>query len=360
MRIVVLVTDAYGGSGGIAQYNRDLLDALSKEPRVQDIVCFPRIVACAPTSIPANVEFRMEAAKGKLRFMYETLALSDGPFDLIICGHINLLPVAQMLRLKFRAPVVLLVYGIDVWEPHRSVFPRMLAGRVDAVWSISEITRDKMRAWCPIPLEKFFVLPNAIDLGRYGPGPRSEALAERYRLSGRKVIMTLCRLPGRDRHKGVDEVLDVLPALIEREPSLSYLVAGDGEDRDRLERKAASLGLSERVIFTGFVDEAEKIAHYRLADAFVMPGRLEGFGFVFLEAMACGIPVVGSILDGGREALRSGALGRLVDPDNRVELEAAVLDALNMPRRVPDGLAYFSVPEFEKRVHAAFVDTIER
>ena len=80
-------------------------------------------------------------------------------------------------------------------------------------------------------------------------------------------------------------------------------------------RRPGRWGLSDRVVFAGFIPEAEKADHYRLADAYVMPGRGEGFGFVFLEAMACGIPVVGSRLDGSREALRQGDLGILVDPD---------------------------------------------
>ena len=77
----------------------------------------------------------------------------------------------------------------------------------------------------------------------------------------------------------------------------------------RLERKAASLGLKGNVVFAGRVSEAEKADHYRLADVFVMPGRQEGFGFVFLEAMACGIPVVASSVDGSREAVLNGELG---------------------------------------------------
>ena len=92
-------------------------------------------------------------------------------------------------------------------------------------------------------------------------------------------------------------------------PNIAYLIVGDGDDRQRLEAKARSRGIDDRVVFAGFIPEAEKADHYRLADAFVMPGRGEGFGFVFLEALACGIPVVGSRLDGSREALAPGGVG---------------------------------------------------
>jgi glycosyltransferase involved in cell wall biosynthesis len=84
-----------------------------------------------------------------------------------------------------------------------------------------------------------------------------------------------------------------------------------------------------------------------------MPSRGEGFGFVFLEALACGVPVIGSRHDGGREALRDGELGLLIDPSNPAEIRTAILDVLASPRRViPPALAHFAFPNFESRVHS--------
>jgi glycosyltransferase involved in cell wall biosynthesis len=84
-----------------------------------------------------------------------------------------------------------------------------------------------------------------------------------------------------------------------------------------------------------------------------MPSRGEGFGFVFLEALACGVPVIASRLDGGREAVRDGALGQLVDPTNPAEIRQAVIDALAAGgKQIPEGLAYFSYENFERRTHA--------
>lgn len=350
MRILLITTDAFGGHGGIAQYNRDLLMALAAMPEVEEVVAVPRNVQYAPGELPAKLRFHAEAAGGKLRFVRKAIAVARGHFDLVVCGHINLLPVAALLKLKLRAPLALLAYGIDVWQPHSSVLVRSLLGSADAVWSISEITRDKMVSWSGLDRTKFSILPNAIALDRYGPGPKNPVLVERYGLAGRKVIMILCRLPGREQYKGVDEILELMPKLLAKEPRLIFLVAGDGNDRPRLEKKAASLGVSDKVVFTGFVPEGEKVDHYRLADAFVMPGRGEGFGFVFLEALACGVPVVASKLDGSREAVRNGKLGRVVDPDDPAEVEAAIVGALGDPHGVPSGLAYFAFPEFQRRI----------
>jgi len=163
------------------------------------------------------------------------------------------------------------------------------------------------------------------------------------------VIMTLGRLSADERYKGFDEVLEVMPRLISKLPDLVYLIAGDGSDRARLERKAAALGLQGHVVFSGHVPESEKADHYRLADAFVMPSRGEGFGFVFLEALACGIPVVGSKADGGRDALRDGMLGRLVDPEDSTELVEAIVQVVREPKGVPEGLKIFSFENFEQR-----------
>ena len=85
-----------------------------------------------------------------------------------------------------------------------------------------------------------------------------------------------------------------------------------------------------------------------------MPSHGEGFGIVFLEAMACGVPVVGSLVDGGREALRDGQLGILVDPARPEEVRAGILTALGQPKgRPPVGLEYFSYEKFSSRVHQA-------
>jgi glycosyltransferase involved in cell wall biosynthesis len=138
--------------------------------------------------------------------------------------------------------------------------------------------------------------------------------------------------------------------LIERVPNLVYLIMGEGSDRARIEQRVAHAGLGAHVVLTGFVPEAEKAEHFRLADAYVMPSRGEGFGIVILEALACGVPVVGSRLDGTREALRDGMLGELVDPDDAPGIRDAVLRALASPRGVPEALAHFDFPQFTRRV----------
>ncbi len=349
MRVLLLTTDAYGGHGGIALYSRDIAQALAEMPEVVEVVVVPREVPLPTGDIPDKVRFLSEAAHGKVRYVRTALRLARDRYNVIICAHINLLPLAVLLNQYLRAPLVLMVYGIDVWRVPYGL-ARLWLGGVNAVWSISDLTRERMNEWAKCPEDKFTLLPNAIHLERYGLAEKRLDLLERYGLVGSKVIMTLARLPGAERYKGVDEVLEAMSSLLKKEPALKYLVAGDGDDRLRLEAKVRSLGLSSRVVFAGMINEAEKADHFRLADAFVMPGRGEGFGFVFLEALACGIPVVGSRLDGSREALRDGMLGELVDPTDPASVQDGILRALAKKKQVPIGLEYFAWPAFYKRV----------
>lgn len=358
MRLLLLTTDAFGGLGGIAQYNRDLLHALCSHPGVTSVTALPRVISGPLEPLPHKLDYRAASAGSGWRYLAELFrVLSTQRFDIVLCGHVNLLPLAQYARAVNHTPMLLVLYGVEVWKPTGRALANALMARVDGLMSISQITMDRCLAWSGLGDVPQCIIPNAIDLSRFGPGPKSAALLDRYKLRGKRILLTLARLSAEERYKGVDEMLARLPTLLRRWPDLAYLIAGDGTDRARLQQVAASNGVSDHVVFAGRVGESEKLDHYRLADAFVMPGRGEGFGFVFLEALASGIPVVASSLDGSREAVRNGLLGALVNPDNGEDIDRGVAEALAQPRGVvPEGLSYFSYPNFQARVHA-WVDT---
>ncbi len=358
--VVALVTDAFGGFGGIAQYTRDFLTALAESPRVRRVVAIPRAIQGPAEGVPALVDYRAEAVGGLRNFALAcSKTMFNDPPALILCGHVNLLPFAVPLALRHRTSLALMVYGIDVWQPPR-LASRLMLRRVDHYVSISRLTIDKMLTWTDMPDRvPLTIVPNAVDLDRFGASTdKPRELLDRYGLHGKRVIMTLGRFVARERYKGVREVLDVLPELIGRDPDIRYLVVGDGSDMPSIRHHAELLKIADHVIFAGRINEAEKVAHYQVADAYVMPGRGEGFGFVFLEAMACGVPVVASVLDGSREAVRFGALGELCDPRDPPAIISAILRALAKGRGAPpEGLDYFGMPNFRSRVHQ-FADTV--
>lgn len=354
-RILALVSDAFGSNGGIAKYNRDLLTAISVFPKVSSIVAVTRSRPGAPEDgMPLKCHFDTLGTAGKWSYIREVIRILRNykHIDLVLCGHVNLLPVAYIAARIKHAPLWCEIYGIDAWQPNQSRMVNWIAQRLDGVISISDLTKNRFISWSGLLEEKCCLLPNCYDPVFYGPGSKPENLLNRYGLQGKTVLMTFGRLVARERYKGFDEIIEILPTLIKRIPEITYLIAGDGDDKKRLQQKAAALGLADCVIFTGYIPEREKADHYRLADVYVMPSRGEGFGFVVLEAMACGIPVVASKVDGTREAVRDGRLGLLVDPGKPDEIISAILKVLDHLRgTVPHGLEYFSCGNFTTRCH---------
>jgi glycosyltransferase involved in cell wall biosynthesis len=345
VKILLLCTDAYGGHGGIALFNRELISALAELPECEQIVVVPRVIVHEREPIPDNVQFVFAAARGRVSWVRALLrVLRETKFDLVICGHVNLLPLARLARQQ----PLLITHGIEAWKPLRDPLSNRLIHDVRGVVSVSALTRDRLLSWSHFTGQTF-VLPNAVRAELYGIRPKNPELVERYGLAGKRVLLTLGRIVAAERYKGFDEVLEVLPQL---DDDVVYVVAGCGSDVDRLAQKARDLGVADRTIFTGFIEEREKADLYNLADVYVMPSRGEGFGFVFLEAMACGVPVIASCHDGGREALRGGELGTLVDPSNLAAIRVAIIDALaQKERRVPEGLSFFAFERFSERVH---------
>jgi len=354
MKILYFVTDAFGGRGGISQYTRDFINSLCSLENCDEVVAIPRKKLVDRIEIlPHKLTYITSGIKGKLAYIHTLFRTirANPKFDLIVCGHLYMLPLAWLVKLWTKAPILLEIYGIEAWKPHNSLVNYCLPA-VDYVVSISQITMDRFQSWANIPKVQQFLLPNAIALEQYGHDDKNSELISRYELKDKIVLMTLGRLDSYERYKGFDVIIELLPKLSEIIPNLAYLIVGEGSDRERLEQKVRSLNLQEQVIFTGFISEAKKADHYRLADVYVMPSKGEGFGFVFLEAMACGIPVVASKVDGSCEAVRNGLLGIIVNPDDPEEVKAGIIEALKRPKGViPQGLEYFSYENFERRCH---------
>lgn len=360
MHILCLLTDAYGGRGGIPKFNRDLCWALSAEPLAAEVTVLPRVQPVEPIGdIPERIDYREHVAGSKFSYAWNVLSATFVPlstFNVVICGHIHLLPLAWLAARRSGVPLLLIVHGLEARNPSDRWFANQFVSRVDAFVSVSDHTKERFVEWSGVRPEKGTVVPNCVDRSRFTPGERPTYLLDRYGLDDRTVIMTLGQLPVQEKRKGHDEVLEVLPGLADEVPDIAYLVCGDGPDRNRLEAKAERLGVGGRTIFAGYVPEDEKVDHYRIADAFVMPGRTEGFGIAYLEALACGVPVVASSADASQEAVRGGRLGTVVDPDDLDSVKAGILDALRKPRGVPDGLEYFSVERFRERWHRVVIE----
>ncbi|WP_109761092.1 glycosyltransferase family 4 protein [Silicimonas algicola] len=331
-KIVVfsIVTDAFGGFGGIAQYNRDFLQALAASRQVERITVLPRFGNVPGTDPVPKVE-QLPAVHGRIAYALQSLVnlRRVGHVDLIFCGHVFMMPVAVLLARLAGAALWLQVHGIDAWQrPSRLL--RWSVRQADLVTAVSRHTRRRFLSWAEIAPEKVKVLPNTIN-DKFCPGPKSTALLDRYGLRGKKVLLTISRLAASERYKGHDRVIQAMSGLLAEHPETRYLIAGDGDDRPRLEELARRNGVAEHVIFAGQVPEEELVDQFRLADVFVMPSIGEGFGIVFLQAAACGLQVIAGNRDGSVDALAEGVLGRLIDPLDENALADALQDALNAP-----------------------------
>lgn len=351
LRILALLTDGFAGHGGIARYNRDFLRALAKAEGGPEIIALTRSTLRPTDDLPAGIE-EIPAGHGRLQYSANAfrVALTRGPFDLIFCGHLFMTPLAAALSTLLRVPFWLQLHGVDAWERPRGLSGR-LAGRARLVTAVSRYTRARFLEWADCDPSTVRILPNTFD-PKFAPGPKPLSLVERHALSGRKVLLTVARLSAVERYKGHDRIIAAMPAILRHEPSAVYLIVGDGDDRPRLEALARETGLTDRVIFAGNVPQQELADYYRLADAFAMPSTGEGFGIVFLEAAAAGLPVVGGNRDGSVDALADGEIGTLVDPLDEEALAAALLAALRQGRGTPRGLGRFSTPAFETHVAA--------
>jgi phosphatidyl-myo-inositol dimannoside synthase len=360
MRILMLASDAHGGFGGIAQYNRDVIDTLAEEEAIDEIVILPRYVEDPEFTAPRKVRYDRAASGGLSAFVRRALlqALFGGRFDMIFCAHINLAPLAALVRRLARAPLVVAVHGTDVWTRPASRLAYWSMKSTDLILSVSEFTAARMRGWLPAPQPRLVVVPNAVRLERFGLAPRAPDLVARYGLAGKRTIMTLGRMAANERAKGFDEIIDIMPRMREQCPDLVFLCAGDGDDRPRLEAKARDLGCADMVKFTGRIDEERKADHFRLADAYIHPSRFEGFGIVLIEALACGVPVVGSTADASEEALLHGELGPAVDPGDSEALIEAILAALSRPKHVPERLEFYAYDRFQNRIRQALAPVI--
>jgi glycosyltransferase involved in cell wall biosynthesis len=354
MRVLLILTDGYGCPGGIARVNLDLIDSFCADTSVSKVVALARRTHARPEPINPKLDYDERASRGNLCFVTSLLrrVLVEGRYDLVVCTHLHLQPVAWLSARLCGAPSVLFFHGIEAWAVPRQALRRLAAKGADWYVAATALTLDRARRWLTIPDTRRIVAPFGVDLTRYVPGTVSAEVLEKYRLRDTVVLLSLGRLASGERYKGYDEILGILGRLRIAEPRLVYVIAGDGDDRSRLEAKARDLGIAAYVRFTGYVSEAEKLELYRAARAFVLAGWGEGFGLVLLEALACGVPVVASTLDGSFEAIKEGALGVAVDPHDPDALCAGILEALRRPsgQRLP-GLGYFSREAFSHRIH---------
>lgn len=324
MRVLFITLDALRGVGGIQRFNARLIRALDELTAVGLVRDAVSASLWDPPQTPGPGRVRHQGfGRRKLAFAACVIRTASRlrP-DVILWGHVLLLPLLPMVKLASpRSTHALVVHGVEVWgDPRYRMAPRWepaLVRRLDRVVSVSQTTAERMRRAYRLPADRFALLPNAVDL----PDDNGEPRRGNHNTLR---LLTVSRLSAKDSYKGVDVVLQALPRVAAERP-VTYVVVGDGELRPRYEQLARHLGLGEVVRFVGRVDDRELERWYRWADAFALPSTGEGFGIVYLEAWANGLPVVAAAEAGAAEIVEDGKTGLLVEPGSSEAVAGALL-----------------------------------
>lgn len=324
-KALILFSEIYK-IGGIQQYSRCLIKAFESE--------FPEVQFMA-LSFDGEQEDRNKNKHGKKILFYDyrgpkifkkiiylfnvlKISILNKP-ELIVCTHINIAPVALLIKKIFSIKYVILTHGIDCWNIKKGIKYNSLKNAATII-TVSGYSKNIMIK-NGLPENKIKVLRNAIELSNFYPKKDINNIRERLLPNDKIALLTIGRMIKTEKYKGHDIILEVLKELGDK---YTWVVVGDGDDKERLKQKAEKLKIIKQVKFVGNVPNDALLDYYNIADIFIMPSKGEGFGVVFLEAMACGKPVIGGSGDGSREPLMEGKTGFLVNPDNKEEIIKAI------------------------------------
>jgi phosphatidylinositol alpha-1,6-mannosyltransferase len=274
--------------------------------------------------------------------------------DWVLFSHFALARVQQFVPSSYRRPYGVFVHGIEVWNDLTAREKQLLA-RADIRLANSRYTADRVMGRHP-------------DLGVVVPCPLALPPADRFhgpesvsppRQFGPHAVLVVGRMLRSERYKGHDQLIDAWPAIVARVPDATLVIVGTGDDVGRLRAKARCGSVPSQIAFTGFVSTGELDALYQAAAIFALPSRGEGFGLVYLEAMAHRLPCIGSIHDAAGDVIVDGITGCLVDQDDGGALAEAISALLlNESRRKTMGAAgfkrvseEFTYDRFSQRLH---------
>lgn len=339
--------------GGVAAVSRllrhALVDRWGDDCRLVTLLEDGDDVESLHASTFARVRFGTKLAQAQL----------GGNCSWLFYSHLGLSRVQSYIPPLWRRPYGVFIHGIEAWRPLTSAQRQVLNGAALRVAN-SRLTARKVTEAnpgvgpifvCPLALPDDF---NATD---------DHAMPEPSIAIGSKAVVLVARMMASERYKGHDELLTAWPAVRRRVPEARLVLVGDGDDVARLRARAGELGISEVVVFTGFVPDVSLRAIYQRAAVFAMPSAGDGFGLVYLEAMAHRLPCIGSIHDAAGEIIRDGETGFLVDQaDTQTVAERLIALLADDGRRIQMGQSghrrwreHFTYEQFARRM----VDLIE-
>jgi phosphatidylinositol alpha-1,6-mannosyltransferase len=294
---------------------------------------------------------QMPSLADKVRFGTRLVqAQIAGKADWMLFSHLALAKAQTRMPARLRVPYGVFLHGIEAWCPLSEGELQILRD-ADVRLSNSEYTARRVMAAhsgigevvaCPLALPPREALADAAL--SFDPGPHA--------------VLVVGRMSQSEQYKGHDQLIEAWPLVTRLVPDATLVVAGGGDDLSRLREKAASAGVADRVVFTGFVPSSILASLYRRAVLFALPSRGEGFGLVYLEAMRAGLPCIGSTHDAAGEVICDGKTGVLIDQGNVPGLAGTIARLLGdepLRRRMGEAgreraAAVFSFERFHQRL----------
>jgi len=327
-RILLVLPEAFECAGGIQMFCRTLCLAAGRWAKRHNAQLSALALndSTAPDTRYVNGGFAsyVGAGKSKAKFIRHYLRhIATSRYDLIIFGHVSLAPLALVLsRFKSGVKTGVITYGLEVWQPLTKA-QRMALEKMDFVLAISDYTKNQLSEQRVVSADKIRLFPCSLDpyweMQTHVPATSSTP----------PVILSVVRMGKEDRYKGIDSVIKSLPLIVRELGPVVYRIVGRGDDVPRLKALAEQLAVSQYVSFTGGLPEEELREHYRRCSVFVMPSEKEGFGIVFLEAMAYAKPVIGGAHGGTPSVVKDGETGLLVNHQDIAGISQAIIRILS-------------------------------
>lgn len=320
-----LYLKAFGGTGGIEKFNRAMMKALDmrREQKAENI----QVLSAYDTEPdPAYFSAQHFQGFGVQKLSFTLAALSRGiKARTLLIGHINLSIIGLLLKtLRPGQKQILVTHGVEVWG-NLSITQKGMLRAATQILTVSHFTRNILIEKHGVAATKVSIFRNTLDPSFVaGADPDKIALLRKhYEIPEEAgILLTIARLQHYEQAKGYDKVIEVVARLKAENKIVYYILGGKYSDDEycRIQRLAEEKQVEQQVILPGYLSDEDLRTHYCLANVFIMPSTKEGFGIVFIEAMANGTPVIAGNRDGSRDTVLSPELGSLVDPGNLEEI----------------------------------------
>ncbi len=327
---------AFSQTGGIEKVNRLILQSLAEQEGGATNIGAAVGYGLHDSSIDDRYTkpYFAKGFSGKTNAFLTTLFFNRKQFNKVIVGHLNLAPAVWLMKILHPTlQITVMTHGVEAWHKQKG-FKKWLLQKADTIISVSNYTKEQLVQNSGIEADKICVLPNALDTYFKLPDLQNKLgyLKSRYSLKEKDmVLLTIARMSSAEQYKGYDMVLHALANLpASQKKHIKYILAGksDAKELDRIQQLIANYKLQDHVLMPGFIAADELQDHYQLANLFLKPSSMEGFGIVLIESFASGTNVVAGNGDGSKEALKQGKFGMLINPTDPLAIQYAIESSL--------------------------------